>query len=64
MKWMSNSEAFATSAGAGCIGILEEKTLTVQPVGIVKFSIDEVEKAFQIRYQFNVAGFKNLVGRL
>ena len=56
-------KTFATATTTAGIRIVEIKPFAVQPITKLQFSIDEVQKAFQISYDLYAFVFKNLIHR-
>lgn len=54
-------KALPATTGAAGVGIAEIKSFTVQTVGEVKRSIDEVEKTFQVGHHFHTIVLEYLV---
>lgn len=62
MRGVLNGKALPAAAGAGCIGVIEGKTLSMQTTGKFQGGIEQVQKAFQVGDYFHAIVLKDLIG--
>ena len=57
-------EAFATTAGAARVWVLELETFAVEAVGKVEFGTRQIQQALAVDDNFDALVFNDVVGRL
>ena len=56
-----DAEGATATTGLGCVGVGENKTLTVESAFVIKHHADEIQKALAIDDDFSAIGFKGFV---
>lgn len=59
-----HSKRLTATAGAGCVGIIELETLSVQSIAEIELGSDKVQEAFFIADNAYALVFKHLIVRL